>query len=411
MVLRVLKVQVLARSFRAFVGNLSCVLMRGVWLVVRLQMVLWACLAIASPATRDAVFQAAREHGIPDMDAGFLASRIDDIEQSKKATVSFDGMSEWRRQRFETAIRQWAETFPQPAGRSETINRGHAWGVMQTIAPLFVVPPRGTEPRDADTIERQVAEIRSIVSTALGPLLRSRFEAVAKSGADAYGSLLKADERDALCAATIDEALAGIALSREDDLNPSPRHPIPESEWPNVRRAAEATVARIDPRAGQPVSENLIDALRKAEAAVDAEERRSLLESLRGEVAWEVNAALHSDDSALSVLSKAFAATVTAAETREYRAYAEVLESMIDTEAIRVGEKDRWALAEANERRWIEERRREFAEVVARSPQAQERKTPPGGSGRRLSPYIVVNGMLVCVLAAASWIRRLTKKG
>jgi hypothetical protein len=371
----------------------------------------WPTTGDASLATHEIVMQAAREHGVPEVDADFLASRIDEIERSPKAPVSFDAMSPWRRERFEHALRSWATSFPQAAGRSDSINRGHAWSTIQVIAPLFVVPPRVTDPADAAAIERQVAEVRDLISTVLGPVLRAHFETVAKSENPATGSLLSPDEIDAFCDQTIDEAFSGIVLSRDDDLNPGPRHPVPEAEWPKVLRAAEAAFARIAIPAGRPIRQDLIDALRQAEAAGDAEKRRELFEFLRQQAAWEVDAVLHSNDSALSVLSKAYAATATAKEAREYRSHAKVLESMVDRDAIEVGEKDRWALAEANEKRWFEERRKNFEDVVARSPQALERTAPPEATGRRLSPYIVVNGLLVCVLAAAYWIRRLVRRG
>jgi hypothetical protein len=122
-----------------------------------------AQVASASPETDREVKRVGQIHTIPDADAEFFAARIDAVEQSPNAVVTFETMSPWRQKRLLEFIEQWARTFPFPKERTQTITRGHSWSIMGHIAQLFVVPPRLTPPEEAAAIDSQMAELREIL--------------------------------------------------------------------------------------------------------------------------------------------------------------------------------------------------------------------------------------------------------
>jgi hypothetical protein len=113
-----------------------------------------------------------------------------------------------------------------------------------------------------------------------------------------------------------------------------------------------------------------------------------------------------SSDSPDVILSKAYGDTIPPDVAAEFREHTRVLESMIDSVAIKAGIDELLALDKANEDRWIEERRREFAEVVARLPQSQAQPSPVRSPDQRRLMFVVVNLAMVALLAAAVWWRR-----
>ncbi|MBJ7434006.1 MAG: hypothetical protein JHC62_06175, partial [Microbacteriaceae bacterium] len=145
-------------------------------------------------------------NGIPEADAEFLIARIAEVEKSQRAIVSCDGMSKWRRDRLLAAVEDWARSFPGPEGRTEATTRGHTWGIMQMIAPLFVVPPRHTPPDAALVIDSQLREFRELVSDALGTRIRA-YVAEACTSTDGQSPGLSSDDIDTLTESVIDDVL------------------------------------------------------------------------------------------------------------------------------------------------------------------------------------------------------------
>jgi hypothetical protein len=111
----------------------------------------------------------------------------------------------------------------------------------------------------------------------------------------------------------------------------------------------------------------------------------------------------------VAVLDKAFRDARPASLETEYHTLNNILETMIDTAAIKAGNEERLAIEIANEERWAAERQRDFAEVVARLPQNQvaraEQQSIAKGNSRGMI-YLLVNVALVGLLAAIAWMRR-----
>lgn len=365
-----------------------------------------AQVAIASSETDREVTRVAQINGISESDAEFFAARIDAVEQSPNAVVTFETMSPWRKKRLLAAIEQWAQTFPKPEGRTQTTTRGHSWSIMGQIAQLFVIPPRLTPPEEAAAIDSQMAELREILVEELFSKVRSSISTAVQSS-DAESSLLTAEDIDSLTATVIDNLLMGATLQKDDDLNPGPRWRISPSAFTEmkhrIREAAPATVVKHF----LPFSESTVKSLFAARQVGDDSEAQRLFDSIGTDLTWSLRESIESVFA--SPLEKAFADGCPGQVTTEYRKLKRTLEGMIDTAAAKAGIEEYLSIQQANDERWAAERQREFAEVVARLPQNQvpraEQQSIVKGNSRGMI-YLLVNVALVGLLAAVAWMRR-----
>lgn len=363
-----------------------------------------ACL-FACPMTDDEVRRVAGLNDIPEADANFLIARIAEVEKSPRAVVSCDGMSEWRRDRLRAAVEDWARSFPGRERRTEATTRGHTWGIMQMIAPLFVVPPRHTDPESSLVIDSQFREFRELVSEALGPRIRAYVAEACKS-TDGQSPSLSSDDIDTLTESVIDDVLMSAALPKDDDVSPGPRLPLPSAVFSETKRRVQAAAEAFNPTRTIPIHGEVAESLLAARAAGDDLEAARLIGGLRIELITHMAFGWRSSDSPDVILSKAYGDTIPPDVAAEFREHTRVLESMIDSVAIKAGIDELLALDKANEDRWIEERRREFAEVVARLPQSQAQPSPVRSPDQRRLMFVVVNLAMVALLAAAVWWRR-----
>ncbi|MCY3016845.1 MAG: hypothetical protein NT171_19405 [Planctomycetota bacterium] len=365
-----------------------------------------AQVAIASSETDREVTRVAQINGISESDAEFFAARIDAVEQSPNAVVTFETMSPWRKKRLLAAIEQWAQTFPKPEGRTQTTTRGHSWSIIGQIAQLYVIPPRLTPPEEAAAIDSQMAELREILVEELFSKVRSSISTAVQSS-DAESSLLTAEDIDSLTATVIDNLLMGATLQKDDDLNPGPRWRISPSAFTEMKRrireAAPATVVKHF----LPFSESTVKSLFAARQAGDDSEAQRLFDSIGTDLTWSLRESIESVFA--GPLEKAFADGCPGQVTTEYRKLKRTLEGMIDTAAAKAGIEEYLAIQQANDERWAAERQRDFAEVVARLPQNQvaraEQQSIAKGNSRGMI-YLLVNVALVGLLAAVAWMRR-----
>ena len=363
-----------------------------------------ACL-FACPKTDDEVRRVAGLNGIPEADAEFLIARIAEVEKSQRAIVSCDGMSKWRRDRLLAAVEDWARSFPGPEGRTEATTRGHTWGIMQMIAPLFVVPPRHTPPDAALVIDSQLREFRELVSEALGTRIRA-YVAEACTSTDGQSPGLSSDDIDILTESVIDDVLMSAALPKDDDVSPGPRIPLPSAVFSETKRRVQAAAEAFHPTRTIPIHGEIAESLIAARAAGDDLEVARLIGGLRIELITHMAFGWRSNDLPQAILAKAYGDTIPPAVAAEFREHTKVLESMIDTVAIKTGIDELLALDKASQDRWVEERRRDFAEVVARQPQSQSQPSSIGSPDHRRLMFVAVNAAIVALLAAVVWWRR-----
>lgn len=363
-----------------------------------------ACL-FACPKTDDEVRRVAGLNGIPEADAEFLIARIAEVEKSQRAIVSCDGMSKWRRDRLLASVEDWARGFPGPEGRTEATTRGHTWGIMQMIAPLFVVPPRDTPPDAALVIDSQLCEFRELVSEALGTRIRA-YIAEACTSTDGQSPGLSSDDIDTLTESVIDDVLMSAALPKDDDVSPGPRIPLPSAVFSETKRRVQAAAEAFHPTRTIPIHGEIAESLLAARAAGDDLEVARLIGGLRIELITHMAFGWRSNDLPQAILAKAYGDTIPPAVAAEFREHTKVLESMIDTVAIKAGIDELLALDKARQDRWVEERRRDFAEVVARQPQSQSQPSSIGSPDHRRLMFVAVNAAIVALLAAVVWWRR-----
>ncbi|MEN9666341.1 MAG: hypothetical protein RLZZ326_2704 [Planctomycetota bacterium] len=367
-----------------------------------------AQVANASPETDREVKRVAQIHTIPDADAEFFAARIDAVEQSPNAVVVFETMSPWRQKRLLEFIEQWARTFPFPKERTQTITHGHSWSIMGQIAQLFVIPPRLTPPEEAAAIDSQMAELREILVEELFPKVRNSISTAVQSS-DAESALLTAEDIDSLTATVIDSLLMSATLQKDDDLNPWPRWRIASSDFSETKRRIREAAAATVVKPPMPISENSVKSFLAARQAGDDSEAQRLSDSIVTDLLMGMGGDWRSTGPVVAVLDKAFRDARPASLETEYHTLSNILETMIDTAAIKAGNEERLAIEKANEERWAAERQRDFAEVVARLPQNQvpraEQLSIAKGNSRG-TIYLFVNVALVGLLAAIAWMRR-----
>ena len=364
-----------------------------------------AQVAIASSETDREVTRVAQINGISESDAEFFAARIDAVERSPNAVVTFETMSPWRKKRLLAAIEDWARSFPGPERRTEATTRGHTWGIMQMIAPLFVVPPRRTAPDAAVVIDSQLRDFREVVSEALGARIRAYVAEACKS-TDGQSPSLSSDDIDTLSEFVIDDVLMGVALPEGDDVSPGPRIPLPSGVFSETKRRVRAAAEAFHPTRTIPIHCEIAESLLAARAVGDDHETARLIGGLRIELITHMAFGWRSNDSPQAILAKAYGDTISPAVAAEFRGHNKVLESMIDTVAMRTGIDELLALDKASEDRWVEERRRDFADVVARLPQSQAQPSSIGAPDHRRLMVVAVNAAIVALLAAAVWWRR-----
>jgi len=367
-----------------------------------------AQVANASPETDREVKRVAQIHAIPEADAKFFAARIDAVEQSTNAVVVFETMSPWRQKRLLEFIEQWARTFPFPNERTQTTTRGHSWSIMGQIAQLFVVPPRLTPPEEAAAIDSQMAELNEVLVEELFPKVRSSISTAVQSS-DPESALLTAEDIDSLTATVIDSLLMSATLQKDDDLSPWPRWRIASSGFSETKRRIREAAAATVVKPPMPISENSVKSFLAARKAGDNSESQRLSDSIVTDLLMGMGGDWRSTGPVVAVLDKAFRDVRPASLETEYHTLNNILETMIDTAAIKAGNEERLAIEKANEERWAAERQREFAEVVARLPQNQvaraEQQSIAKGNSRGMI-YLLVNVALVGLLAAVAWMRR-----
>jgi len=367
-----------------------------------------AQVANASPETDREVKRVAQIHAIPEADAKFFAARIDAVEQSTNAVVVFETMSPWRQKRLLEFIEQWARTFPFPKERTQTITHGHSWSIMGQIAQLFVIPPRLTPPEEAAAIDSQMAELREILVEELFPKVRNSISTAVQSS-DAESALLTAEDIDSLTATVIDSLLMSATLQKDDDLSPWPRWRIASSGFSETKRRIREAAAATVVKPPMPISENSVKSFLAARKAGDNSESQRLSDSIVTDLLMGMGGDWRSTGPVVAVLDKAFRDVRPASLETEYHTLNNILETMIDTAAIKAGNEERLAIEKANEERWAAERQRDFAEVVARLPQNQvpraEQLSIAKGNSRG-TIYLFVNVALVGLLAAIAWMRR-----
>ena len=367
-----------------------------------------AQVANASPETDREVKRVAQIHAIPEADAKFFAARIDAVEQSTNAVVVFETMSPWRQKRLLEFIEQWARTFPFPNERTQTTTRGHSWSIMGQIAQLFVVPPRLTPPEEAAAIDSQMAELHEVLVEELFPKVRSSISTAVQTS-DAELALLTAEAIDSLTAIVIDSLLMSATLQKDDDLNPWPRWRIASSGFSETKRRIREAAAATVVKPPMPISENSVKSFLAARKAGDNSESQRLSDSIVTDLLMGMGGDWRSTGPVVAVLDKAFRDVRPASLETEYHTLNNILETMIDTAAIKAGNEERLAIEKANEERWAAERQRDFAEVVARLPQNQvprAEQQPIAKGNSRGTIYLLVNGALVGLLAAVAWMRR-----
>ena len=276
---------------------------------------------------------------------------------------------------------------------------------MQMIAPLFVVPPRRTAPDAAVVIDSQLRDFREVVSEALGARIRAYVAEACKS-TDGQSPSLSSDDIDTLSEFVIDDVLIGVALPKGDDVSPGPRIPLPSGVFSETKRRVRAAAEAFHPTRTIPIHCEIAESLLAARAVGDDHETARLIGGLRIELITHMAFGWRSNDSPQAILAKAYGDTISPAVAAEFRGHNKVLESMIDTVAMRTGIDELLALNKASEDRWVEERRRDLADVVARLPQSQAQPSSIGAPDHRRLMVVAVNAAIVALLAAAVWWRR-----
>jgi len=370
----------------------------------------FAQVANASPETDREVSRVAQVHSIPEADAEFFAARIAAVEQSPNAVLTFETMSAWRRNRLLRLIEEWAKEFPIPETRTQATTQGHSWYAMQSIADLFVIPPRLTPPEEAAAIDSQMAEIREILVEELFPKVRNSISNAVQSSA-AASAFLTAEEIDSLATTVIDNLLMGVTLQKNNDLRPWPRQRIAPSVFAEtkqqMRTAAAAAVVEYFFPISEDSFESLVSSLGAARTAGDDSESQRLWRFTTDKFTMSLNSSI---DPVFDVPKQAFREACPATVLSDNYKYGEIIAAMIDTAAIKTGDEERWAIKKANDERWVAERRRDFeALVLSHAPQAPEQlQAKKKGNHPRLI-YLLVNAALVAILAFIMWMRRRTR--
>jgi len=364
-------------------------------------------IAPAEDGADIAVARVAIEHAIPAGDANFFAGRIVELQTSPKALVSPEALSPWRRRRVLAAIEGWGRTFPPAEERNAAVTQGYSWEWLQLIAPLHVVAPRSTTPENFLAIEAQLSRIQDIFSEAINPRIIAALTALLN--AEGSDEVLPQEDLEVLANRIIQQALQGLALEKDDDANPGPRHPIPEREFADVENRVR-TAALNSPIEIQHLA-RLIDRgeWRAVQSADCDDQTRRAVEASKELLCCRIGLALRGNDSAFAILEKAYGDVVPDSVTKEFRQYRATLESLIDTKAIEEGFKERSALAAANQERWAAARKKEFELVVASQPLPSPALPAISASGSRSKVFLIVNSVLVGLIVAALAVRHVRR--
>ena len=368
-----------------------------------------AQMANASPETDREVSRVAQIYSIPEADAEFFAARIAAVEKSPNAVLTFETMSAWRRNRLLRLIEDWAKEFPIPEDRTQATTRGHSWYIMQSIAGLFVHPPMLASPEEAAAIDLQMAEIREIIVETLFPKVRNFISNAVQSSA-AASAFLTAEEIDSLTTTVSDNLLIGMTLQKDEDLEPFGKHRIAPSAFAEtkqrMRAAAEAAV--VEPRFPiyEESFESLVSTLRAARTAGDDTEAQRHWRFTTDSFTMNMSSSI---ESVLDIAQQAFSEACPATVLDVFDKYDEKRAAMIDTAAMKAGDKELSAIRKANMERRAAESRRDFEAVIARSPQAQEQLRSKKKADHPRWIYLLVNAALVAILAFIMWMRRRTR--